>query len=155
MNLELISFVLLGLSLLLIGANYLVQSIVELSEKLKISKLIVATCTLAFGTTIPELATSLNAILIEPSHPAIAIGNIIGSNIANIFLILGVASLINPIIFQENKIMLMESKVNLWIIFFPISIMIFSITGPISQLISIFMIIFLFLLFYCCYVKKK
>ena len=148
MNLELISFVLLGLSLLLIGANYLVQSIVELSEKLKISKLIVATCTLAFGTTIPELATSLNAILIEPSHPAIAIGNIIGSNIANIFLILGVASLINPIIFQENKIMLMESKVNLWIIFFPISIMIFSITGPISQLISIFMIIFLFLLFY-------
>ena len=63
MNLEIIFITLASLIILLIGANYLVKNIVNLGKKINISNFVIASFTLALGTTIPEFATSLNAAI--------------------------------------------------------------------------------------------
>ena len=69
MNINIVLFTLSGLIILLLGANYLITNIVYLAKKLNISQLIIATCIIAFGTTLPELATSIKSILSAPPHP--------------------------------------------------------------------------------------
>ena len=87
----------IGLIFLLLGSNYLIKNIVLLAKKINVSQFIIASCTIALGTTMPELTTSLKSILSNPPHPGIAVGNLIGSNIANILLIIGIAAIIYPI----------------------------------------------------------
>jgi len=95
------------------------EKLIEINgKKINISNFVIATFTLAFGTTIPELAVSINAILSIPPHPGIAVGNIFGSNIANILLILGVSSLIFPIKINYDKSIKIETRINFLIIFF-------------------------------------
>ncbi|SDG55628.1 calcium/sodium antiporter [Roseospirillum parvum] len=84
-----------GLILLPVGAEVLVRGSVALAERLGISPLVVGLTVVAFGTSAPELVVSLNAAL--SGVPAIAIGNVVGSNIANILLILGCAALLKPV----------------------------------------------------------
>ena len=91
---------------------------------------------MAFGTTIPELVVSINAILSIPPHPGIAVGNIFGSNIANILLILGVAALIYPIKINYDKLTRIEIKINFLIIFFPATIIFFNIANEGSFILS-------------------
>ncbi len=87
--------VILGLLLLVVGGEFLVRSSVALSFKLNISKLVIGMTVVSFATSVPELLVSLNAAL--TGSPAIAINNVVGSNIANIGLVLGITALIGSI----------------------------------------------------------
>lgn len=90
-----ILFLLLGLVLLIAGGDLLVRGAVRIAEKLRLSPMLIGLTVVGMGTSTPELAASLQASL--AGSPGIAIGNIVGSNIANSLLILGVAALIAPI----------------------------------------------------------
>ena len=85
---------LIGLVLLTIGAERLVHGSSSVAFKLGLSPLVIGLTVVAFGTSAPELVVSIRATLAGNSD--IAIGNVIGSNIANIALILGLTALIRP-----------------------------------------------------------
>lgn len=84
-----------GLALLIAGGESLVRGAVGLAEKARVSPLLIGLVIVGFGTSTPELVTSIEAALAGSS--AIAWGNIVGSNIANSLLILGAAALLSPI----------------------------------------------------------
>ena len=81
-----------GITLLLLGGHYLVRHAVELAAKLNVPPLVIGLTIVAFGTSAPELVISVDAVL--TGHDDIVIGNIIGSNIANLLLVLAVSALI-------------------------------------------------------------
>jgi cation:H+ antiporter len=85
----------LGLILLIAGGDLLVRGAVRIAERLKLSPMLIGLTVVGMGTSMPELAASLQASL--AGAPGIAIGNIVGSNIANTLLILGAAALVAPI----------------------------------------------------------
>jgi cation:H+ antiporter len=84
-----------GLALLVFGGEMLVRGAVRLAERLGMSPLLIGLTLVGFGTSTPELVTSVQAAL--AGSPGIAVGNIVGSNIANILLILGLAAMLSPI----------------------------------------------------------
>ena len=84
-----------GLAVLVLGGETLVRGAVAFANRLGVPPLVVGLTIVSFGTSAPELVISLEAVLTD--HPDIALGNIIGSNIANILLVLGVTALIYPI----------------------------------------------------------
>ncbi|MGK0421959.1 MAG: cation:H+ antiporter, partial [Polaribacter sp.] len=90
-----IFYVVVGLILLVTGGEFLVRSSIGLSFKLNISKMVIGMTVVSFATSAPELLVSLQAAL--DGSPAIAINNVIGSNIANIALVLGITAMIGPI----------------------------------------------------------
>tara|TARA_B100000446_G_scaffold144589_1_gene137772 strand:- start:321 stop:1262 length:942 start_codon:yes stop_codon:yes gene_type:complete len=90
-----IVFLILGFVLLVVGGEYLVRSSVALSFKLNISKIVIGMTVVSFATSAPELLVSLQAAL--SGSPAIAINNVVGSNIANIGLVLGVTAIVGAI----------------------------------------------------------
>jgi cation:H+ antiporter len=92
---ENILFVLGGLALLVLGGEFLVRASVGLSFKLNISKMVIGLTVVSFATSAPELLVSINAAIND--SPAIAINNVIGSNIANIGLVLGITAIIGPL----------------------------------------------------------
>ncbi|WP_046745997.1 calcium/sodium antiporter [Kordia zhangzhouensis] len=92
---ENIAYVIFGLVLLVAGGEFLVKASVGLSFKLNISKMVIGLTVVSFATSAPELLVSVNAALND--SPAIAINNVIGSNIANIGLVLGITAIIGPI----------------------------------------------------------
>ena len=85
-----------GLLLLLVGGEMLVRGAVETARQLQVSPLIIGVTLVGLGTSAPELVTCVSAALRDA--PGIAIGNIIGSNIANILLILAIGALLRPVI---------------------------------------------------------
>ena len=93
-------YVIGGLILLVIGGDFLVKAAISLSFKLKISKMVIGMTVVSFATSLPELLVSLQAAL--DGSPAIAINNVIGSNIANIGLVLGITAIIGPIAVQKD-----------------------------------------------------
>jgi cation:H+ antiporter len=95
-----IILMLLGFGLLVIGGEFLVRASVALSFKLNISKMVVGLTVVSFATSLPELLVSLNAAL--NGSPSIAINNVIGSNIANIGLVLGITALIGTIYVDKS-----------------------------------------------------
>jgi len=92
--------VFVGLALLVIGGEFLVRASVALSFKLNISKVVIGMSVVSFATSAPELLVSLQAALDGVSD--ISLGNVIGSNIANIGLVLGVTALISPLIVDKD-----------------------------------------------------
>ena len=84
-----------GLIALLIGAQLTVDSAVEIAIAVGIPEIVVGLSVVAVGTSLPELAGTISAA--RMGHKEIAVGNVIGSNIANIFLVMGVLSIISPI----------------------------------------------------------
>ena len=84
-----------GLVLLMSGGELLVRGSVALARRFGVSPLLIGLTLVGFGTSTPELITSLQAALV--GSPGIAVGNVIGSNIANILLILGLAAAISPL----------------------------------------------------------
>lgn len=84
-----------GLVLLAVGGELLVRGAVGMATRLGISPLLAGLTIVGFGTSMPELATSVQAAL--GGSPGIAIGNVVGSNIANILLVLGISALILPL----------------------------------------------------------
>jgi cation:H+ antiporter len=84
-----------GLVLLLVGGEALVRGSVSVARKLNISELVIGLTLVGFGTSVPELVTSLQAV--DKGAVGIAIGNVVGSNIANIFLVLALSAIISPV----------------------------------------------------------
>ena len=95
-----IFYVIIGLILLVLGGEFLVRSSIALSFKLNISKMVIGMTVVSFATSVPELLVSLQAAL--DGSPAIAINNVIGSNIANIGLVLGITAIIGPITVSKD-----------------------------------------------------
>lgn len=109
-----ILLVLAGLSLLVFGGDFLVKGAVNLSLRLGLSPLVVGLTVVAFGTSAPELVVSLSAALRGVTD--IALGNVVGSNIANVVVILGAAALFQPVVtrghdLRESWTMMMGASV--------------------------------------------
>lgn len=105
---------LVGLALLAGGGELLVRGAVGMAERLRISPLLAGLTIVGFGTSTPELATSIQAA--TSGAPGIAIGNVVGSNIANILLILGISALVLPLAanraaFRRDGLVLLGSSV--------------------------------------------
>jgi Ca2+/Na+ antiporter len=92
-----------GLLLLLTGGEFLVRGGVSLAANFKISTLVVGVTVVSLGTSAPELVVSAEAAL--SGHPDIAMGNVLGSNIANIGLVLGLTILITPVFTDTGKLL--------------------------------------------------
>jgi cation:H+ antiporter len=93
-------FVASGLVLLFVGGEGLVRGSVTIAERLGISKLLIGLVIVGFGTSTPELLVSVNAAI--DGAPEIALGNVVGSNIANVLLVIGVAAILAPITAWER-----------------------------------------------------
>ena len=110
-----IVFVVTGLLLLLVGGGMLVNGAVGLARGWRVSPLVIGLTVVAFGTSAPELVVSLNAAL--SGHPDIVLGNVVGSNIANVLAMIGVAALFAPILIvgmtvrRDGTILLLVSLV--------------------------------------------
>ena len=95
-------FIVGGVFALGLGADMIVRSSINLANNYKISGYFIGFTVVALGTSLPELATTVQALSVVDSVD-IALGNIIGSNVANLLLILGVVSIINPITFSQER----------------------------------------------------
>ena len=95
-------FLLIGIVLLYYGADWIVKSGVHIASQFQIPHFVIGLTLVAFGTSLPELVVSLKAAL--DGYSGIAIGNIVGSNIANVGLVLGISSTIFPIFIQFKLI---------------------------------------------------
>lgn len=90
-----VSIIALGFILLVAGGEVLVRGAVELAQRLRVSAFVIGAVVIGFGSSMPELVTSLEAAFL--GVPGIAIGNIVGSNIINILVVIGLASVVAPI----------------------------------------------------------
>lgn len=127
-------FLIIGIIFLLIGGDMLVNSSTALAKKLNVSPFLIGITVVSFGTSAPELLVSLNAAVMGSA--GIAIGNVIGSNIANIALVLGLTILIRPINVDSKKYLFA------WLVMFVSSIMFFafSLDGVIDFIDGLFFI---------------
>jgi cation:H+ antiporter len=91
-----------GVYLLTKGGDWTVDNAVVIAERSGLSKLFIAATIVAFGTSAPELFTSVNANL--SGYPGISVGNVIGSNIANVLMVIGVSAMIAPIVFVRAEV---------------------------------------------------
>ena len=90
---------LIGLVMLCFGGNWLVSGGVAIAKKFRISNLVIGMTIVAYGTSTPELAASIAA---AGDHSAIILGNIVGSNIANVGMVIGVAAILVPLVVQKS-----------------------------------------------------
>ena len=143
-----ILYISLGFLLLVIGGEFIVRSSVAISFKFNISKLVIGMTVVAFATSLPELIVSVNAAL--NGSPAIAINNVIGSNIANIGLILSIVSIFTYI--QVDKTFYRKD----WLIMFVFSILlvIFSITDNLLNQIEGLVLLGSLIIFVYYFVNK-
>ena len=127
-------FLLLGIVFLLVGGDLLVKSSAALASKLNVSPFLIGITVVSFGTSAPELLVSLNAAL--QGSTGIAMGNVIGSNIANIALVLGLTILIRPINLESKRYLFS------WLIMLISSVMFygFSMDGFIDPIDGLFFI---------------
>jgi cation:H+ antiporter len=95
-----ILFIFLGLALLVVGGEFLVRAAVGLSLKLNLSKMIIGLTVVSFATSAPELLVSIQAAM--DGFSDISLGNVIGSNAANIGLVLGVTAIITPLTIDKD-----------------------------------------------------
>lgn len=97
-----IVFFIIGLALLVAGANYFVDGAAGIAKRLKVSALLIGLTVVAFGTSAPEVAVSISASL--KGNNGIALGNVLGSNIFNLSFILGAAAIIFPLSVERQTI---------------------------------------------------
>ncbi|KZK79083.1 Inner membrane protein YrbG [Pseudovibrio sp. W64] len=91
-----------GLLLLIKGGDWTIESAAWIAEKSGLSKLFIAATIVAFGTSAPELFTSINANL--SGFAGISLGNVLGSNIANVFMVIGISAMIMPIAIDRSRV---------------------------------------------------
>ena len=91
-----------GLLILFLGGESVIRGSISLARHLNISRILVSCVIVGFGTSMPEMTVSIEAMIKEA--PGIAIGNVVGSNIVNILFILGFAGMISPIILKDSVI---------------------------------------------------
>ncbi len=97
-----IIILIVGLIVLILGGDFLVKGASSIALRLNLSPLVVGLTIVAFGTSAPELLISVKSAL--SGSPDLAMGNVIGSNICNLALVLGIAAIISPIIVQKSSI---------------------------------------------------
>ena len=117
----------IGLVLLYFGAELLVRGSSRLALLVRIRPMVIGLTVVAFGTSFPEFVTSLVAALQDKVD--VAVGNIVGSNIANICLILGVSGLLRPLIVEPESV----KKEIFWLLGSSILFMLFSLGGYINR----------------------
>lgn len=139
---------LVGVLLLLIGGDFLVKSAASLAKKLNISPFLIGVTVVSFGTSVPELIVSLKAAFNGSS--GIAIGNVIGSNVANLALVLGITVLIRPVVLDSKKLQFA------WFAMLVASLMFFgfSLDGILDRLDGFFLITGL-ILFLILSIRKR
>ena len=116
----------IGLLMLCFGGNWLVSGGVAIAKKFRISNLVIGMTIVAYGTSTPELAASIAA---AGDHSAIILGNIIGSNIANVGMVIGVAAILVPLAVKKS-VLKKEIPIMLGV---SILLVLVSIDGEISQ----------------------
>lgn len=94
-------WLILGLATLVVGGEFLVRGAIGIAKKAQISTLVIGMTVVSFGTSAPELFVSIGSAL--DGIPEIAVGNVVGSNIANIALVLGATVLVLPIVVDRNS----------------------------------------------------
>jgi len=143
---RLAAYIVVGIALLAFGANLFVDGAIFLARLLGISEITIGMSVVAFGTSLPELATSAMAAYRKES--AISIGNIVGSNIFNILSVLGIASMVQPL---DSPKSIMHLEVPMMIGFGIAMILIAKLSQPINRFTSFLLLMgylsFLYLLF--------
>ena len=143
-----IFLIFLGFLLLVVGGEFIVRSSVALSLKFNISKFVIGMTVVSFATSLPELMVSVNAAL--NNSPSIAINNVIGSNIANIGLVLGLISILGKIT-VDNYFYKRDWP---WMFFFSLLMWFFISQDSVLQKYE-GLILFLILIFFTLTIIKK
>jgi len=138
--------ILIGFILLILGGNWLLKSAVSISLGLKIPKIIIGMTVVSFATSAPELIVSINSAV--NGYPDLALGNVIGSNIANLALVLGITLLIAEMdvqksFFTTNWPVMMVASILLFL-FLRNDYLISDFEGLIFVLFLIFFLVYLF-----------
>ena len=113
-----ILFIIIGLVLVIVGAHFLVDSAVYFATLFGVPEFLIAISMVAIGTSLPELAVSATASI--KGEADISLGNLLGSNVFNILLILGVCSLINPIFIDLKSLLSEIFLLAITVVLFPI-----------------------------------
>lgn len=126
-----------GLIILFLGGESLIKGSISVARHMKISQILVSSVIVGFGTSMPEMTVSIDAVF--RNTPDIAIGNVIGSNIANILFILGIAAVISPL---SSKGILI--KRDIWVMLAATLLFcVFALFGALNFIEGVFMIIVL------------
>ncbi len=127
----------LGMYLLFKGGDWTIESAVYIAQRLGISPLVIGFTIVAFGTSLPELLVSINANM--TGSPGIAIGNVIGSNIANILFVIGITAIYSTLVAKPKELLR-----DIIMLLITSMVMVFlMLQGTISQFAGFAMIIFL------------
>ena len=136
-------FLFIGLVLLIFGAEIIIRGSVSLGKKLKVSLFAIGVVIVAGGTSLPELASSINAVI--TNHADLAVGAVIGSNIANLILVMAATSFLIPISnINQNQINQAWINIGLAIILIIMSYLIL----PFNYLFGILLICLLFIIMF-------
>lgn len=123
----------IGLALLVLAGDALVRSSVSAARRMHIPPIIIGLTIVAFGTSAPELIVSVEAAL--NGAPGLAIGNVVGSNIANILLVLGLPAIITPIVLVEHGI----RRSSIFMIAISLTLTFLAMNGEISRAEGLFL----------------
>ena len=120
------ALLIIGLVMLCLGGNWLVSGGITIAKKFRISNFVIGMTIIAYGTSAPELAASIAA---AGDHSAIILGNIVGSNIANIGMVVGFAAILTPLAIKKS-ILRKEIPIMLGV---SVLLILISVDGEISQ----------------------
>ncbi len=120
-NVKIIIWLIIACSCLYYGSEWLVYGAVNFAEQIGVSEAVISVSIIAIGTSIPELATSLFAI--AKNEKGISLGNLIGSNIFNIGSVLGITSIIKPIVVDDMEII---NRDIIWMLVFAVLILLIA-----------------------------
>jgi cation:H+ antiporter len=143
MEISTILLLLLGLLLLLASGKYLVESSVVIAQHFHIPTGIIGLTIVAFGTSAPELLVSIQAAV--HGYPDMAVGNVVGSNISNILLVLGITAVVFPLILQRSSIVVdwpIMISVSLLLLVFFLDYKLSGLEGAVFVLLLVFYILF-------------
>lgn len=137
--------VIAGLILLVTAGDVLIRGAVSTAENFGLSKLVIGLTVIAFGTSAPEMVVGIDAAL--AGVPTMALGNVVGSNTANILLVIGLPAIIYPFVCDSDEV-----KRNYYIMLFgTVLFMLLCFTGPLTHFHATFLLIFLFSFLYSSY----
>ncbi|MBU2637571.1 MAG: calcium/sodium antiporter [Nanoarchaeota archaeon] len=138
-----IIIVIAALAVLLKASDYLIESAAKLAKAIGISEFFIGVTIIAFGTSLPELVSAIAAATYN--SPGLILGNIVGSNIANIALVLAIAAVIAPLAIQKR----MFSREGLFLLGITIAFLLMGFNGMVGMLEGIiFLVLFLLYLVY-------
>lgn len=146
-----IILILLGFVLLIKGADFLVDGSSNIAKKFHIPEIIIGLTIVSIGTSMPELFVSITSAI--EGYPDMAVGNVIGSNLCNLLLILGLSAIIKPIIFKKET-RLIEIPITLLVTI--VLCIMCNLQSDITRVEgAILIILFAFFILYTIYMGKK